>query len=774
MRFAKLGEALVRRRRIVGIVALLLVLVAGGLGADVASKLSSGGYEDASADSTKAKALVEERFGSGDPNVVLLVTAAEGTVDDPAVAAAGAEVTAELAATPGMADVTSYWALDGAAPLRADDASSALVLGRLTGTEDERSEAVADISESFNRDVGVATVSVGGLEEVYRQMGATIEEDLALAEAIALPVTLLLLVIVFRSVVSALLPLMVGVIAVIGTFFVLEVLAGFTLVSIFALNLTTALGLGLAIDYSLLVVSRYREERAAGHATASAVTRTVATAGRSVVFSGLTVAVSLGALLVFPLPFLRSFAYAGIPVVALAVLGSVIVLPAVLAMLGDRVDRLALPGRWGHPPVERQGRFWRRTALAVMRRPVPVIVVVVGFLLVLGAPFRHIAFGLSDDRVLPVEASSRQVSDHLRDHYGSNEAGAISVAAPEVAPTSVGAVDVYAARLSAVEGVARVDAFTGVYVAGTKVAPEPPRADRFASGGQGGTWLSVVPSVEPLSPEGEALVADVRSTPAPFDVVVGGPSAQLVDVKGGIADGLPLAIAIVVLATFVLLFFSFGSVLVPVKALLLNTLSLTATFGAMVWVFQDGNLADQLGFTATGALDVALPVLMFCIAFGLSMDYEVFLLSRIVEERHRTGDDRQAVADGLARTGLIITAAAVLISVVFLAFATSSVSFIKLFGLGLTLAVIMDATVVRALLVPAFMAVAGKANWWAPAPLRRLYERAGLSEAAAEAALADIDLRDPATTGSGGSGGATVGPEDPSVPAADERQPVGP
>jgi len=757
MRFVGIGRGLVRYRKAVVAVAGLLVVLAAVIGGDVAKSLSSGGFDDPASDSSRALAAVEDRFDAGDPNVVLLVTAALGTtVDDPGVVAAGYAAAADLALQPGVTDVASYWSMDSATPLRADDASSALVLGRVTGSEEERREAIEAISAELNRDDRVATVAVGGIEEVFHQMGARIESDLATAELIALPLTLLLLLFVFRSVVSALLPLMVGAIAVVGTFFVLEVLAGVTTVSIFALNLTTALGLGLAIDYSLLVVSRFREERAAGRVGSEAIVRTVATAGRSVFLSGVTVAVSLAALLVFPIAFLRSFAYAGIPVVALAVLGSVVVLPAVLAMLGDRVDRWTLPHRAARDA--RSGEGWRRLALGVMRRPIPVIIVVVGLLLVLGAPFRHIAFGLADDRVLPEDVSSRQVSDELREHYASNEAAAVTVATADATALTDDALDAYALTLSATPGVSRVDAGTGTYVAGVQVLESPPLPERFFGGADTGTWLSVVPAVEPMSAEGEDLIAAVRATPAPAEMLVGGQSAQLVDLKAGISDRLPWALAIIVLATFVLLFLSFGSVLVPVKALVLNMLSLSATFGAMVWIFQDGNLSDTLGFTATGVLDTTTPVLMFCIAFGLSMDYEVFLLSRIKEEYDRTGDNQASVAAGLARTGRIITAAAALISVVFLAFATSGVSFIKLFGLGLTLAVLMDATVIRGTLVPAFMALAGDANWWAPRWMRRIYDRVGLSEGAAERALEAVDLRDVPTT----------------VPTtSDDRQPVG-
>jgi putative drug exporter of the RND superfamily len=745
MRFAKLGAALVRWRRIVVALFAIGFVLAAATGTDVADKLSTGGFEDPSADSTRARDLLDETFDAGEPSVVLLVTAAEGTVDDPEVAAAGVAVTEQLAAMDGVDEVVSYWSLGNAPPLRAGDGSSALVLARLGGEEDEldaQSQAIIDELTSDADETGAPiSVGVGGRDAVFTEVGDTITSDLAVAELIAFPITLLLLLFVFRSLIAALLPLAVGAIAIVGTFVVLEVLAQLTTVSIFALNLTTALGLGLAIDYSLFVVSRYREERAAGHATDQAVIRTVATAGRAVFFSGLTVAVSLSALLVFPIAFLKSFAYAGIPVVALAGAGAVLFLPALMAVLGDRIDKVSLPTR---RRLAVEGTFWHRTALAVMRRPLPIATATVLFLLFLGSPFLHIAFGLPDDRVLPASAATREVSDQIRTDYESNDTGAVSVVLPDTDATAdAEALSAYAAQLSGLEGVARVDAATGIYLDGVQVAADASLTDRFLSE-DAGTWLSVVPAIEPVSEEGERLVETVRATPAPGGgtSVVGGVSAQLVDIKDGIFARLGWAIAIVVGATFVLLFLMFGSVLVPIKALVLNTLSLTATFGAMVWIFQDGNLDGLLGFTATGQLDTTTPVLMFCIAFGLSMDYEVFLLSRIKEEYDRTGDNTRSVALGLARTGRIITAAAVLISVVFLSFATSSVSFIKLFGVGLTLAVLMDATVVRAILVPAFMKLAGDANWWAPAWMRRIYDRAGLSEARAEEAL--IDLRDTA------------------------------
>jgi RND superfamily putative drug exporter len=748
MRFVRIGQFLVHRRWWVLAFSAVFFIGAGAYGGDVAKHLTNGGFSDPSAESSRAERYLSENLGSGPPNVVLLVKSARPgvSVDDPAVAAEGRAITAELAATPGVTESVSYWSLGNAPPLRSTASDSALVLARTAGTDDAVREHVGAIAERFNTRGDVVTSQVGGLSEAFREVGSTIEHDLGLAEMIALPITMLILLFVFRSAVAALLPLLVGGFSIVGTFVVLKVLASITDVSIFALNLTTALGLGLAIDYSLLFVSRYREERSRGRAPNEAVIRTVSTAGRAVVFSGLTVAVSLSALLLFPVSFLRSFAYAGIGVVTMAVIGAVIVLPALLAALGDRVDRFAILKRRTAAAAQRpiEASFWYRIAAGVMRRPVPVAGAVIAVLLLLGLPFLHLATGTSDERVLPASAAARQVGDAIRSGYESKDAGAVSIVFPNLGADSgtpgtaqAASLDAYAATLSNLDGVSRVDAPTGVYVRGVHLITDPTVTARNRTAN--GPWISVVPTDEPLSGAGERLAHEVRAVPAPDAVLVGGAAAQVVDLKAGIVAKLPAALGLIALATFILLFLSFGSVLVPIKALLLNLLSLTATFGAMVWIFQDGHFAGPLGFTPTGLLDLTMPILMFCIAFGLSMDYEVFLLSRIKEEHDRTGDNTRSVAVGLARTGRIITAAALTISVVFLSFATSSITFIKLFGIGLTLAVVMDATIVRATLVPAFMRLAGEANWWSPRWMRRLYDWAGMSEAAAEAAILDLD-----------------------------------
>jgi putative drug exporter of the RND superfamily len=742
-RFARLST---NHARAVVIAAIVVFAVAGALGGGVADHLTSGGFDDPSSESERADEALADRFDTGVPNVLLLVTARGDDVDDPSVAAAGQSLTQELAAENGVDDVVSYWSEGNAPPLRNDDGSRALVVARIEGNDDQVEDRVTELAPRYEHwagaggaDSGAVDVELGGFAEVFHEVGDTIEEDLVKAETIALPITLVLLILVFGSVVAASLPLVIGVMSIVGTFFVLRVLAALTDVSIYALNLTTALGLGLAIDYSLFVVSRYREELRAGHPPRAAATRTVRTAGRTVAFSALTVAASLLAMLVFPFAFLRSFAYAGVAVALLAGLFSVVVLPAILVLLGPRVNALTLWRRSVTPPEE---GVWHRIATVVMRRPIPIATAVVALLLVLGAPFLGLNLSSPDDRVLPESADVRQVHDVIREEFSSEEAGALSVVAtdaPNAVPGLRNQIDAYATRLATMPSVARVDAATGTYC-GTGIAEQlgcepgqlvlpPDSSPRYAGfSADGATYLSVIPSVEPMSEAGEDLVHAIRDADAPWDVLVTGESASLVDTNQALFERLPWALGLIAAITVVLLFMMFGSMVIPAKAIVLNVLSLTATFGAMVWIFQDGHLSGLLDFTATGGLNAAMPILMFCVAFGLSMDYEVMLLSRIKEEHDNGADSVRSVSLGLERTGRIVTAAAVLIAVVMIAFATSQVSFIKLFGVGLTLAVLADAFLIRGTLVPAFMRLAGDWNWWAPGPLRRFHDRWGVSE----------------------------------------------
>jgi RND superfamily putative drug exporter len=722
----RLARFTIRRRRWVLAAWIAFLVAAGVFGSNVAEFLSSGGFNDPGSESSRSHDFLQAAFGTSDPNVVLLVDVKHGTVSDPNVVRQGKALTAAFAHEPGVGPAASFWSLGQPPPLASRDGTQALIIGVIPGDDDHVHDVVERLSPTYTRDTAVWTVGVGGRAELFRQVNLQIRSDLAIAEAVAIPITLLLLILVFGSVIAAGLPVAIGIVAIIGTLLILRVIASFTQVSIFALNLTTGMGLGLAIDYSLFVVSRYREELRAGKDPDAALIRTVETAGRTVAFSSMAVAISLSALLIFPLAFLRSFAYAGVSVVLFAASASIVFLPALLSVLGPRIDKWVLFHRTPKPVGE---GMWHRIAMAVMRRPVLIGSSVVALLLLLGAPFLRVSFGLPDDRVEPLSASSRQVTEQIRQHFNSYESTPLQLVAEGAqAAGQQGAISTYAAVVSRVPGVSRVDALTGSYIGGKRVLPPGPLNRRFAA--PEGLWFSVVPKVEPISHAGEAMVHDIRALPSPFPVLLGGPSAELVDSKHSIFTRAPFAAGIIALVTFVVLFLMTGSVVIPLKAIVLNVLSLTATFGAMVWIFQDGHLSGFMDFTPTGFIDTTTPMLMFCVAFGLSMDFEVFLLSRIKEEYDVSGDNRQAVALGLERTGRIVTSAAVLISVVFLAIATSKITFIKLFGIGLTLAVLMDASLIRGALVPAFMRLAGRANWWAPKPLKRLHARIGISESA--------------------------------------------
>ena len=724
----RLGELVVRWKRVVVALGVLFVVLAGVVGGGVASELSNGGFDDPGAESTVTAERLDAEFGVSNPAIVLVATALNGDPDSPDVVEAGLALTAALAAEPGVTQAASYWTLGGPPSLRSADGDRVLVVASVDGEQGEVLDKSGELAEAYRGERGPLQVGVGGPGPLFAEVQETIEADLTRAELIAFPVTAVLLVVIFGSVVAAGLPLLVGALAILSTLAILLVLTWFTEVSIFALNLTTALGLGLAIDYSLFVVSRYREELQSTEAVGEAVVRTVMTAGRTVLFSAGTVAASLAAMLVFDLAFLRSFGYAGIAVVAMAAVGAVVVLPALLAMLGHRVEALRVrrvaTGAAG-------GGGWHRLATAVMRRPLPIALSAIALLLVLGAPFLRLNPGSSDDRVLPPTAAAREAGDVLRAEFDAFESSPIQIVTD--AALDAAALDGYAARVSSVPGVARVDAATGSYAAGSRIVP-PGLAHAGYASTAGGSYLVAILDVDPLSAEAEQAVTAIRAlddTPAGL----AGVTAEFVDTKASLLGSLPAMIAIIAVVTFVLLFLMFGSIVVPAKAVVLNVLSLSATFGALVWVFQDGNLAGVLGFTPTGSLDLSMPILIFAIAFGLSMDYEVFLLSRIKEEWDRTGDNIGSVAAGLEKTGRIVTAAALLIAVVFVAFATSGVTMIKMFGIGMTLAVLVDAFIVRATLVPAFMRLAGNANWWAPGWMRRLHDRFGISES--------VDLESP-------------------------------
>ncbi|MGW3411341.1 MMPL family transporter [Streptomyces sp. NPDC000888] len=697
------------RPRLSLLVALVLTALAVVAGSGVADRLGSGGWEDPGAQSTYATEALEREFPASQPNLLLLIDSGSASVDDPAVAAEAKRLVERLADEKGVTGVGSYWQ-SGSPALRAKDGHEALVAARITGEEKAAGETLDRIAPSFRGTHGLIEVEVGGPVAVRHEIQTTIREDLTRAELIALPVTLVLLVMVFGSAVAALLPLLVGIFAILGTNAVLRGLTEFTDVSVFAINLTTALGLGLAIDYALFIVRRFREELATGAEPLTAVGTTLRTAGRTVLFSSLTVAVSLAAMLLFPQYFLRSFAYAGIAVVLLAAAAALILLPAALVLLGHRVNSLDLRRlfRRGKPRASSDaagGAAWGRMANLVMRRaPVFAVATSVG-LVVLGLPFLGVKFGTADDRQLPSGAESHVVQQHIREGFPGSPGGGLEVLAEGRATETQYAQ--YKERIAALPEVLRVD---GPLVNGDSA------------------YFTVLPKGEAVDEGAQRLVGELRATNAPFDTKVTGTAAVLVDSKHAIAEQLPWAAAFIAIVTLFLVFLLTGSVLIPIQAVLLNALSLTAMFGAVVWVFQDGHLSGLLGFTSSGSIETTLPVLMFCVAFGLSMDYGVFLLSRIKEEYDQTGDHREAVRFGLQRTGGLITAAAVILAVVMVAIGTSRVTNTKMLGLGIALAVLMDAMIVRSLLVPAVMRLTGRATWWAPGPLRRFHDRFGLSE----------------------------------------------
>ena len=683
----------------------VFVVACGFYGRNAAGELSPAGYEVTGSESTRTADVLARDFDTGPANVVLLVSSDEpGGVDSPVVTADAQAVTARLAALPSVSDVTSYWQT-GASALRSADGGEALITARIVADEDRVYELTEDVRRELVGRHGSIDVALGGSAAMNLEIVEESERDLLRAELIAIPLTTIIMLIVFRSVLAALLPLVVSAVAVAGAAAALRGLSDITLVSIFALNLTTALGLGMGVDYSLFLLSRWREERAAGADPETAVRVAVTVSGRSVLYSGFTTAATLAALLLFDYPLLRSLALAGFVVVILATAGALLALPAAMVLLGERIETWQV--RRSRPRPVEEGH-WYRLALVVMRRPFLVIVATVGLLLLLGAPFLRAEFGIPDDRALPEHSPARQVAEELRSGFDGREFGAIAVVIPDGGADE--SLVEYAAGLSKVSGVGRVETTSGIFASGQLVAASP-TPDRFVNADS--AWLSVVPDVEPISPEAERLVESIRTTPGPGSaVLVGGEPARLVDNKAEIGRKLPYVMIWVAVAIGVLLYRSFGSFLLPLKAFVLNLLSLTAAFGAIVFIFQDGRLSGLLGFTPTGLTDAQTPVLMFCIAFGLSMDYEVFLLSRIKEEWDRTGDVRRAVAVGLERTGGIITAAAVLMAIVFLAFASGNVTFIQMVGVGLAISILMDAAIVRTLLVPAFMVVAGRWNWW--------------------------------------------------------------
>ncbi|OBA75673.1 hypothetical protein A5641_24170 [Mycobacterium sp. 1554424.7] len=742
--------AIAAPRRIIAI-AVLVFIGAAVFGIPVAKSLSPGGFQDPNSESAHAIQILTDKFGQSGQQMLVMVTSPAGAQSAQA-RKVGTDLVGDLQGSSLVYNVTSAWTAppQAAADLISKDGKSGLIVINLKGGENFAQSNAQTLADQFVHDRDGVTVRAGGPAMQYAQINKQNQDDLVIMEMIALPLSFLVLIWVFGGLFSAALPMALGALAVVGSMTVLRLVTFTTEVSIFALNLSTALGLALAIDYTLLIVSRYRDELAEGSDRNEALIRTMATSGRTVLFSAVTVALSMSATVAFPMYFLKSFAYAGVATVAFVATASIVVTPAAIVLLGDRLDSLDVRRLIRHAlrrpdplhrPVEQW--FWYRSSKFVMRRWAPIGLSVMALLLLLGLPFFSVKWGFPDDRVLPQSASSHQVGDELRNGFAHDSATAVPVVVRDVRGLNPGDLDKYAAALSRVPDVSGVSAPGGTFVNGNPVGP--PAA---ATGLADGSAFLTVNSTAPLFTQGnDTQLKRLHQVPGPGgrSVEMGGVAQVNRDSVDAVTDRLPLVLGLMAAVTFVLLFLLTGSVVLPLKALVCNVLSLSAAFGALVWIFQDGHLG-ALGTTPSGTLVANMPVLLFCIAFGLSMDYEVFLISRIREywleyrpanptaiEAHAANDE--AVAHGVARTGRVITAAALVMSMSFAALIAAHVSFMRMFGLGLVLAVFADATLVRMVLVPAFMHVMGRWNWWAPRPLVWLHERFGISEAPSEIAL---------------------------------------
>ncbi|MEB3021336.1 MMPL family transporter [[Mycobacterium] crassicus] len=720
----RLARLAVARPKAVLTATLVLMVAALVSGSGINERLSGGGFYNSSSESQRAAAALEQRFHVGKPNLVILATnTGGGSVDDPVAVAAGEALTQQLAATPGITTVSSYWGPGQSELLRSLDGTKALIVAHVEGDEREFAAAATRLIATYRgTERGPLKLELGGEAVSYDDVTDQLNHDLGISEAIALPIILVLITVVFGSLVAAGLPVAIGVLSIVGSLGLLALLSVVTPVSNYALNVTTILGLALAIDYSLLVLTRFREERTRTQSLDDAIIESVRTAGRTVAFSATAVTLSVLALLAFPMMFLRSIAYACVGVILFATACALVVMPAMLRLLGPRIDSLnvrrVIPRVFGRrtpaeAPTEtptgaraEEDGFWFRSSQLVMRRPVMMGGAVLLLALVLAAPFGAIRLNSADDRSLPATIESRSVGDAVRSEFPAQATAAMDV----ILEGSAGAdqLDGYAGALSQLPHVVAVKLGMTSYVAGQrngeKPVPDP-----------NGAYLRLLPDVDPYSDAAHRLLDQVRQTPTPDTVHVGGLTAENVDTKAALFDRVPLAAALLVLAMFGVLFAFTGSVVLPIKALLLNVVSLSATLGAMVFIFQEGHLKWLVGdFSVTGTLATPTPILIICLAFGLSMDYEVFLLSRITEEYRSHGDTNLAVMCGLQRVGPVVTAAALIMSVVFIAMATSEVSFVKLLGVGLTLAILFDVTLIRAVLMPAAMRLMGRANWWAP------------------------------------------------------------
>jgi RND superfamily putative drug exporter len=693
--FEKLGRFLVRRRKAVLAGFIVATIAAGVVGSLVFARLEGGGYSDPNSDSYKAANYLTDTFKVKDPAIIFIIDAGK-SVADPAVAAEVAPIEAELRNRPGVESTLSYWSAGGAKQLVSSDGNAAYLF--IYGTEADLTsldKLASELQKKYDGEVGNLRIYVGGFSTFNNAINERISSDLKFAEAISIPLTFLFLLFVFGGLIASAMPVVVAISAILGAFVILYLISLATGVSIFALNLVTGLGMGLGIDYSLLMVNRFREELKSGKSVEEAVAQTVKTAGRTVFFSGITVMISLASLMFFPQMFLKSFGYGGVAVVAIAIVGALIPLPAILALLGTKIDKFVV--RKSAITPKEDGR-WAHTARYVMKRPVAVVVLSLLILGTVASPIKDIVFSQVDTRVLPASDKAAIAAKVGQDKFPGEQANPVEIVIPN-GTTKMIEINSFVSDLANVPGIINIG------------APETVGSD---------VRIAAIHSMGARSPAAENMIIKIRELTVPEGTLVGGVAADYADSQIGIAKTLPLALGWIAIGTLILLFMFTGSIILPIKAVILNLLSLSATLGAMTWIFIGGNMNWLVGsFTNTGSIDTSIVILIAVVAFGLSMDYEVFLLSRIKEEHDAGHSNIESVALGLQKSARIITAAAVILSVVFAIFMTSGVTSIKTMGFGVAFAILLDATLVRALLVPALMRLFGERNWWAPKALKR-------------------------------------------------------
>ena len=693
--FEKLGSLIVTRKKFIFTLFIALILAAGAIGSSVFGKLDSGGYSDPKSDSAKVFEYLTDEFKVKDPAVVLVVETKNGIIS-PEASASATRLESQIKLEPGVESTLSFWSSGGAPSLKSSDGNSAFLFIYSESTDwDEVQNLGKRMQEKYEGNYETLRVYASGTGVFAHAINTKIADDLKISEAISIPLTFIFLVFVFGSLVASAMPLLVGVSAILGSLLIMYLLTLFTGVSVFALNLITGLGLGLGIDYSLLMVNRFREELHAGKSVEDAVRKTVSTAGKTVFYSGLTIVITLASLMLFPLMFLKSFGYAGVTVVIMAVLGSLVALPALLAILGTRINKAVV--RKGAIAPKEDGR-WAQTARFVMRRPVAVVTLSLILLTVLAAPIKDIVFTQVDSRVLPASNPAAAASQIISERFPGQEGNPIEIVVPNGAQIT-SQIDQFTTEVAKVDGIVRIGQ---LQTYGNDVR------------------VTAIHEMGPRTPDAERLINEIRDLPSPVGTLIGGVAADYADTQNGIARTMPWALLWIVIGVLLLLFVFTGSIILPIKAVILNILSLAATLGAITWIFVHGHLQWLVGeFTVTNAVDTGSIILVAVVAFGLSMDYELFLLSRIKEEHDAGKSNVESVAIGLQRSARIITAAAGLLAIVFASFVLSGVTSIKMLGFGVAFAIILDATLVRALLVPALMRLFGERNWWAPKSMKK-------------------------------------------------------